>query len=196
MPRELTPEEKERQKEELLQQGKALIYKYGIKKINVEDIAKAAGIAKGSFYHSFRSKDDFLYEVLYQMHIEAFSQVKRTVQQIKNLPTAEKRVQLKQLFLTILYDPQVVFFIDSQDDIQSFMARHDKEIMVRMEQMEQANYQEIFQQLGLTDKQPEILQNYVHIIYFGVSQKKVMIEEYLDETIEILLDGLLDYLEV
>lgn len=196
MPRELTPEEKELQKKQLLQQGKELIFRYGIKKISVDDIAKAAGMAKGSFYHSFRSKDDFLYELLYQIHEEAFSQVKAGVAHLKKIPSSEKRNQIKQMFLKIFHDPQIAFFMDAHDDIQSFLERHDKATLEKMEEMEQANYREIFKQLGLTNKQPEILQNYVHIIYFGVSHKKIMIEEYIDATVEVMLDGLLNYLEV
>nr|WP_207703237.1 TetR/AcrR family transcriptional regulator [Enterococcus sp. 665A]MBO1340882.1 TetR/AcrR family transcriptional regulator [Enterococcus sp. 665A] len=196
MPRELTPEEKELQKHQLLLEGKELIFRYGIKKISVDDIAKAAGIAKGSFYHSFRSKDDFLYELLYQIHEEAFNQVKTGVTHLKDAPSSEKRLQIKQLFLKIFHDPQIAFFIEAHDDIQSFLERHDRTTLKKMEEMEQKNYRELFKQLGLENKQPEILQNYVHIIYFGVSHKKIMIEDYLDATVEVMLDGLLNYLEV
>ncbi|MGG5332698.1 TetR/AcrR family transcriptional regulator [Enterococcus sp. AZ163] len=196
MPRELTPEEKELQKHQLLLEGKELIFRYGIKKISVDDIAKAAGIAKGSFYHSFRSKDDFLYELLYQIHEEAFNQVKIGVTHLKDAPSSEKRLQIKQLILKIFHDPQIAFFIEAHDDIQSFLERHDRTTLKKMEEMEQKNYRELFKQLGLENKQPEILQNYVHIIYFGVSHKKIMIEDYLDATVEVMLDGLLNYLEV
>ncbi|WP_423236510.1 TetR/AcrR family transcriptional regulator [Clostridium oryzae] len=36
----------------------------GIKKMTIDNIAKKADIGKGTFYHFFKSKEDFVYEVI------------------------------------------------------------------------------------------------------------------------------------
>jgi AcrR family transcriptional regulator len=45
-------------REKLVIEGKELFQRYGLKKTNIEDLARAAGIAKGTFYHFFESKED------------------------------------------------------------------------------------------------------------------------------------------
>lgn len=47
--------EKEIIKQKLMQEGERLFTSYGIKKVTIDEIVQAAGIAKGSFY-SFYSK--------------------------------------------------------------------------------------------------------------------------------------------
>jgi len=41
---------------------------------------------------------------------------------------------------------------------------------------------------------PVIVHNYIHILYFGYCYKDIMSREYLDETIDILLDGFINYI--
>ena len=45
-------------------EGKKLFQHYGLRKTNVEELAQAAGIAKGTFYHFFESKEDLCMAVL------------------------------------------------------------------------------------------------------------------------------------
>ena len=45
-------------REKLLSEGKKLFQRYGLRKTNVAELARAAGIAKGTFYHFFESKED------------------------------------------------------------------------------------------------------------------------------------------
>ena len=85
-------EEKLRIREKLLEQGRAVFGKYGLKKANVETIAKAAGIAKGSFYHFFESKEELYLEVLSrtsrrsrrQMYRKIFRSINEPEEAIKN----------------------------------------------------------------------------------------------------------------
>jgi AcrR family transcriptional regulator len=45
------------------QAGKKHFQRYGLRKTNVEELARAAGIAKGTFYHFFASKEDLCMEI-------------------------------------------------------------------------------------------------------------------------------------
>jgi AcrR family transcriptional regulator len=51
-------EKKQSIHEKLVAEGKKLFQRYGLKKTNIEELADAAGIAKGTFYHFFESKED------------------------------------------------------------------------------------------------------------------------------------------
>ena len=48
----------------LLKQGERLFCEYGLRKVAVEEITKAAGIAKGSFYSFYASKEALYFDIL------------------------------------------------------------------------------------------------------------------------------------
>jgi AcrR family transcriptional regulator len=50
-------------KDRLVTEGKKLFQRYGLRKTSVEELARAAGIAKGTFYHFFESKEDLCFAV-------------------------------------------------------------------------------------------------------------------------------------
>ncbi len=50
MPRALTEQERCAQCERLLNKGRDVVLMYGMRKVSIEDIAKAAGMAKGTLW--------------------------------------------------------------------------------------------------------------------------------------------------
>lgn len=63
MPRAFTQEERERIELKLIAVGKRLINKAGIRFLVVDDIAREAGISKGSFYSFHPSREEFILAV-------------------------------------------------------------------------------------------------------------------------------------
>jgi NADH:ubiquinone oxidoreductase subunit E len=51
--REFTEKERNRIRNQLIERGRECFSKFGIKKTSIEELTKAAGIAKGSFYSFF-----------------------------------------------------------------------------------------------------------------------------------------------
>lgn len=64
MPRAFTEHEKELIGKQLLEQGYKLFSAYGLKKTNIEELAKAAGISKGAFYLFYESKEALFMDVV------------------------------------------------------------------------------------------------------------------------------------
>lgn len=56
--------EKEQIRQCLLTKGKELFIKYGLDKTTIDDLVQACGIAKGSFYKFFSSKEELFYVIL------------------------------------------------------------------------------------------------------------------------------------
>jgi AcrR family transcriptional regulator len=63
MPKGFTEKEKELIRGRLLEQGHRLFSAYGLKKTNIEELAKAAGISKGAFYLFYESKEALFLDV-------------------------------------------------------------------------------------------------------------------------------------
>ena len=65
MPKIISPHERQQTKSAIIQETIQLIQsKNGIKDITVEDIIRAVGIGKSSFYAYFKSKEECLFEVI------------------------------------------------------------------------------------------------------------------------------------
>ncbi len=63
MPRAFTEPKKSRIREALIKEGERLFGSHGLRRVTVEAIAAAAGIAKGSFYSFFESKEVLYHEI-------------------------------------------------------------------------------------------------------------------------------------
>ncbi|PAQ13500.1 TetR family transcriptional regulator [Bacillaceae bacterium SAOS 7] len=61
-----TNEEKEKIYRSLLEQGRQLFSTHGLKKTSIGDLTKAVGIAQGSYYLFFQSKEELYFAVLEQ----------------------------------------------------------------------------------------------------------------------------------
>ncbi|MBY0595390.1 TetR/AcrR family transcriptional regulator [Bacillus bingmayongensis] len=59
-----TEQEKEQIRQSLLEKGRELFIQYGLAKTSIDDIVLACGIAKGSFYKFFSSKEELYFEIL------------------------------------------------------------------------------------------------------------------------------------
>jgi AcrR family transcriptional regulator len=63
MPRAFTEAERAKIEERLIRAGKSFINRAGMKFLVVDDIAREAGISKGSFYSFYPSREDFILSV-------------------------------------------------------------------------------------------------------------------------------------
>lgn len=67
MPKGFSEKEKEQIQKTLIKEATVLFERYGIQKTTVEDIVKAAGISKGSFYIFYKSKEELFFDILESM---------------------------------------------------------------------------------------------------------------------------------
>ncbi len=70
MPRVFSETDRQAIRRKLLAQGRGLFLRYGLRKTNVGELARAAGIAKGTFYHFFDSKEELCLEIFHQEESE------------------------------------------------------------------------------------------------------------------------------
>ncbi len=64
MPKAWSKQEKEIIKKSIINESKKLFEKYGLQKTTVDEIVRAAGISKGSFYLFYGSKEELYFDVL------------------------------------------------------------------------------------------------------------------------------------
>jgi AcrR family transcriptional regulator len=64
MPKAFTEQEKEIIRQQMLEKGKKLFEKQGLKKTSVNELAQAVGISKGAFYLFYDSKEELFMQIL------------------------------------------------------------------------------------------------------------------------------------
>jgi AcrR family transcriptional regulator len=90
MPKGFSDYEKELIGQRLLDQGYKLFSTYGLKKTNIEEIAKAAGISKGAFYNFYESKEALFMDVIEEVE----KRVRQEILTAVDLPGPSPRARL------------------------------------------------------------------------------------------------------
>lgn len=192
-PRSLTDSEKEKQRQILIQKGLNLLISYGLRRISIEDITKAAGIAKGTFYLYFASKESFLLIILKELHERILSQVERIFLESEPVNLRER---LRQFTKDLFSLPEILFFMKNHEELDRLFVGELHDQVQSIKEWEYATYDRILKQLfGAEIKKVKagVVFNYIHAIYKGVYGNDVMINEYITETIDILIEGLVQY---
>jgi len=110
MTRKFSDKERGFYKQKIVESGTKLISVLGFKKTSIQDITDAAGIAKGTFYNFFTSKEELLFEIL-TIHedfrdnllkevISSESDAEKAIQQVihKGLEMTEENKIFKKVF--------------------------------------------------------------------------------------------------
>lgn len=194
MPRELTEHEKCTQCQRLLEKGKKVVISYGIRKVSVDDIVKSAGMAKGTFYQHFESKEKYLFALIENIQHEFFAQAKVVLMDgVSEKSDLQKNVRsfIKNLF----YNPEIIFFMKNEQDISSLLERTCNEELKYHKNLEVKLFEEILL-LGEIDTakvKAGVVHNYIHTIFLMLSSD-LMADEELQETADLITDSLIQYI--
>jgi len=195
-PRKLTDNEKDFQKHKLLEKGKDLLFSHGVKKTSIEDITKAAGMAKGTFYNHFSSKEEFILELITQLHAEWFHQAELYFSGSSSESLKDK---LRSFIRKCFHSQEILSFFKYHDEfievmmeIQSYSNPGFMDLM----DMENAAYERLLKMFHFDTRKvkPGVVHNYLHAMYFGIANVEFMESDCLDETFEALLNGLVEYI--
>lgn len=88
--------ERERIRQKLMQEGERLFTSFGIKKVSVDEIVRAAGIAKGTFYAFYPSKEHLYMEIAGNQQTRMWREMDAFLNENRSLPPREL---CKQCFL-------------------------------------------------------------------------------------------------
>jgi AcrR family transcriptional regulator len=117
MPKGFTEYEKELIGKRLLEQGYRLFCAYGLKKTNVEEIARAAGISKGAFYNFYESKEALFMDVIELAEIRVRQEVLAVIDLPGPSPRARLVAVLQKAFSLFKTIPILNFFSGSDFDL-------------------------------------------------------------------------------
>jgi len=191
MARGFSDREREIIRKDLVEAGRRLFGTYGLKKTSIEDLTKAVGIAQGSFYTFFNSKEELYLEVM-DREGEVIKEKLLREDNIKEL-TREK---FKSFF------KKVFELVSSNPIIRQMFFEEEVEILVRKippEKMKEYNKRLMrdllpiikrWQDEGaiINDYRPEVIVALFQVLYHPILHKKDFDEDVFDEMLRLLVD--------
>lgn len=111
MPKPLTEEQKSATMDVMYKKGLKLIRTKKLKNITVEEITSAAGIAKGTFYAYYKSKEEFLYQLLNRFETELMEKVATAAHSESTLKGKVLHI-FKDIYLA---EDSIAFSLDTED---------------------------------------------------------------------------------
>ena len=193
MPRALTEQEKCVQCQRFLEKGQEAVLAYGFRKVSVEDIAKAAGMAKGTFYQHFESKEDYLFALVGKVHSDTFALVEQII--VSRISAGEDLQEIARFILKDLITmPGLIFFIQNEHDITMLLEGASNMEQQSFRQMENELFSGLLHLIGVDTEvvKPGVVHNYVHTLFLLMSSD-LMSAEDLPETLALVTESLISY---
>ncbi|MCX7570761.1 TetR/AcrR family transcriptional regulator [Tumebacillus sp. DT12] len=191
-----TDHEKEAIFETLLTKGKELFTAYGLKKTSLDMIVDACGIAKGSFYKFFDSKEELYFRILERE--EAFRDAMLVDLQSSELPAREAlRQMLKASFDHIAGNP-FLLQLHERDEYEMLIRKLPKEMLAEHIQKDNAAamaWITDWQRRGLLiQRSPEVIVGAIRsLVLLSLHQKEIG-KELGAEVMDLLIEATADRL--
>ncbi len=135
-----TEYETEQLRKALLKETRRCAVTLGMKKTSVDQLTKAVGIAKGSFYKFYESKEMLFFAVLENIHSELYDVADRVLSETDNLSPPERAAKAILAVCQRLSDTGDMAFIENDaklllqrlpDDVKN-LHYHDDETHIRL----------------------------------------------------------------
>lgn len=191
-PRALTSQEKKFQKHKIIISAKDLLLDYGIKKVSVDDIIKAADTSRATFYSHFSSKEELLQQLALEIHQDVMAEIQQIILESKK---TELRYNMETLLRSLIYDREKVFFFVYRDELNSLLVSLNSEKTNGIGYLECQAYLNLIRLAGLNDIKVKtgVIHNLLHAIYL-ISSDSSLLQDDLEDTISIMINSLLDYI--
>ena len=190
MPRALTEQEKCRLFKRLLEKGKDVVLTQGIKKVSVDDITKAANMAKGSFYQHFESKEKYMLALIMEIYQQIFALAEE-----KLLKEGDLKENVRNFLMNLFHFPEMVFLTKNYNEINELVENLSKHDIQSAEEMEADMYSKLLVVCGIDINRvkPGVVHNYVHSLYM-IMGSDLMMKDDLPKTCELMIESLISYI--
>ncbi|MDD4844757.1 MAG: TetR/AcrR family transcriptional regulator [Anaerotignum sp.] len=175
---------------QLLENGFQLMKRFGLKKTSISDITKASGIATGTFYNFFKTKEEFVYQMILYKREESKLKFQSLINQNGMLDQESFRAFLRSIF----FADNNIFDYLTQEEVALLYSRWPENYMQKQDSAEQ-NTMWILNHVAnkREDCDWKVFANFckaVSIIRYG---KKNLYSEAYEEMIEHIIDMILNY---
>jgi len=193
MAKSFTSRESELIQEALLTKGKDLFTAQGIKKTTVDELVAAAGIAKGSFYKFFPSKEDLYMEILEKEETELRQSMDEDLIRGDSL-TEEKIKSFFMNFIQFMNTSPLILKMFQEQALEHLMRKLDPARLQKHLEGDEIWAREIFkdwQSAGyLRSMDAPVFSSVMRTVFILFTQKEAIGAGCFDKTMEFVINGL------
>lgn len=187
MPKIFTEKDRDSIKQKLLQVGRDMLQKRRYKDISVSEIAAEVGIAKGTFYNFFASKELFFYEIMLAIRDENRAEL---IELAKD-PTYDRVYEVMYLRYT---EKKTVYDYFEPDELK-IIFRKIPEKHTESDENSSLLAQSLLSACSCDSSvKAEVVVNLMNIAGSVSANREFLREEYYNETISVLAKAIADYI--
>ena len=191
MPKIFDEETREDIRSQMLDNGFSLIKRFGLKKTTIEDVTRASGVAKGTFYNFFKTKEEFVYQIV--VYKRRLVKARYTEMVSENNNIVDRRLLREMLYFIVNGEYNLITYLD-RDDMAMLAARWPKEYLMNAENDEKML-------LWILERAPmkrtscdwRVFSNIFKIVAMGLAERDKLHLDALNATIDQFVDRLVDY---
>ncbi|MEG1705187.1 MAG: TetR/AcrR family transcriptional regulator [Clostridia bacterium] len=189
MPAIFKGESRNRAKIQMYDIGLKLIKKYGIKKTSVEDITRETGIAKGTFYNFFETKETFIHEIILHQRQKIKAKFSSLIEKKESLDIQD----VENILTDLTFDGNNLYAYLDDDDMRGLELKipeatnsksFDKDIALMLLNNIKSNRTCDY----------KIVANYIKILSLANINKDKMQTEVFKQTVALLISSLCNYI--
>lgn len=191
MPKPFTDFEREAIYGRLIEAGQECWERYGIKRTNVEDLARLAGISKGTFYLFFKSKELFFMEVLEQSHDKIKQRLMEVLMTEQGSPRKRFVSSIMKFYEEIKHYKWLVGLIDGNDEYEYLVRKLPQERIEQHIVGDDEDTKRLLKLFGITGRvSPETVSAALRALFVMLLHREEIGDEQFDKAFELLLEGL------
>lgn len=192
MPKHFEPREREIIYNTLIEEGKKSWQRYGIRRTNVEDLAKAAGISKGTFYSFFKSKELFFMEILEISQAQIKGRLMDVVLNQGGNPEERFVNALMQAYGEIKHNPWLVNLMTDKGEYAYLFRKLPQEKVEQHIVGDDEDTSEFMKLLGIDSShvENETISAALRGLFFVLLHEQEVGKEHVDKVFKLLLEGL------
>lgn len=191
MPAIFNEENREPTRQKILENGYELMKRYGVKRMTVADIARASGLAKGTFYTFFPSKEEFIYQIILRNRVR----VKEKYTEMVVCYGSIGREALLEFFSFMRNEDVNTYRYMTEQDIKYLTVRWPQEYSFNPKADEATTKWLLGHMRGLREGiNWKVLANFTKTIALMEMSQGTFHEDALAETWDVYRNGVLDYL--
>lgn len=196
MPKGFTEREKALIRAKLLEQGRQLFATYGVKKTNVEDLTRAAGISKGAFYLFFDSKEELFFELLEQFESDFKANLFEGAARSDAPPKERVRALLKEALA--LWKTNALFTHFGREDYEHLLRKLPEQKVAAHAQRDDMSAGELivaWARAGIAiERDPRLVSNLMRALFFLTLHERELDADIYPIVLDVLVDLVAGYL--
>jgi len=192
LPKGFQDHEKQEIEQQLIEVGKEFFSTFGLKKTSIAQLTEAVGIAQGSFYIFFSSKEELYFHVLEKeeellkqklfndLNQEPMTAAKFQQFLLKAIQYVEQNSFMKRIYLT--NELELIMRKLPKEKIQEHIQKDEKELLPLIQKWQQEGV--------MINEDPKVITALIRTFMTITIHKREIGEDMYERTVELLADSI------